>query len=102
MEGSRLVAKQKPKLNPIGDVLSPETAFIQASNILDVAAEMAVEQRDIEGLSKIAAVYMEIASRLMVVQEDGEEEDDDEDYTTNPIGFAPVVMTVKEVEDKDE
>lgn len=95
------MTKAKPKFNPIGDVLSPETAFIQASNILDLAAEMAFEHKDIEGLSKIAAVYMEMGSRLMVVQEDDEEEDDD-DCNSNPIGFAPVVMSVKEVEDKDE
>lgn len=79
----------KVKFEPIGDIVSPQTAILQASLYLDLAAQIAVENRDVEGLIGAAATYAEIAARLMGP---GPEEDDDEDVgpsnSKNPVGFA--------------
>jgi hypothetical protein len=92
MEGKRLV--KKAKFEPIGDVLSPETAFIQAANALDVAGTLAIQHNDVEGISNVAALYIELATRLMG---GGDEEEDDEDVDHEalarkaPLGFSPAV-----------
>jgi hypothetical protein len=91
VEGSRLVAKKsKLEFEPITEILSPETAFVQTSNILDIAAQIATERQDVENLINIAAVYGELASRMMSprIEEDDEEEEYDESGK-QPIGFSP-------------
>lgn len=84
----------KAKFAPIGDILSPETAFIQAANALDVAGMLAIKQDDVEGMSNVAALYIELGTRLM--GGNAEEEDDDEDDVDEsalarkvPLGFSP-------------
>jgi hypothetical protein len=96
MEGKGLV--KKAKFEPIGDILSPETAFIQAANALDVAGTMAIQRQDIEQISNVAALYIELATRLMggVEEEETESEDDEEvDHEALarkvPLGFSPMV-----------
>lgn len=100
MEGSRLVAKDK--FEPIGDEVSAATAFIQASNALDLAGKYAVEVKDIEGLNTIASLYIELGTRLL--GEAGDDDDDDEiDHEALsrkiPLGFnPPSVIPVEESE----
>lgn len=79
-----MVAKRGTKYSEIGEVLSPETAFIQASCALDVAAFIAEENRDVETLVQIAQTYVGIAERLMPHSHD---DDDDEDESKQPFGF---------------
>jgi len=100
-----MVARKKiPEIEPIGDTISPESALIQASNILDVAAMMAAEARDVEGLATVAALYMEMGIKLIT---DGPGSDDDEEEKPNkgPLGFVaeepPVIIPVDEGEEKD-
>jgi hypothetical protein len=104
MEGSRLVAKAR--FEPIGDVISPITAFIQASNALDVAAQLAIECKDIEGLNTVASLYIELGSRLIgTVEEDDEEDEVDHDALARkvPLGFnPPVVIPVEQPDDEQE
>jgi hypothetical protein len=84
----------KVKYEPIGDVLSPQTAFLQASLYLDLAAQIAVENRDVEGLIGCSATYAEIATRLMGPgpHEEDEEEDIGPSAAKNPLGFGPAVI----------
>lgn len=82
--------------DPIGDEVSKSTALIQAAAALDVATNLAVESRDIESLSSLSCIWMELAARLAnggIPPEhgfydpngSGEDEEDDEG---NPIGFT--------------
>lgn len=94
---------KKAKFEPIGDILSPETAFIQASNALDVAGQFAQESKDVEGLNTVASLYIELAARLMHSSEDEDEEDEDVDQEALdrkiPLGFnPPVIVPVQEQE----
>lgn len=90
MEGSRLVAK-KLKFEPITEILSPATAFVQTSNLLDIAAQIATERQDVESLINIAAVYSDLAVNMMGgrMQNEEDDEDDYDESEKQPIGFSP-------------
>lgn len=94
-----------PKVEPIGDILSPQSAFIQASNILDLATHFAIETKSIEGLTHIASVYADIGTMLIQTAGGMDEEDPDfDDSGKQPLGFRPTIVPV-EVEEgivKDE
>ncbi len=102
MEGSGLV--NKLKFTPITEVVSPNSVFVQTSNILDIAASIAYAKEDVESLINIAAVYAELGSRLVGYSNQGDdEEEEDEDYEKHPLGFSPpVVIEPTEVEMNDE
>lgn len=82
----------KAKFEPIGDILSPEVAFVQAAKALDVAGMIAQRREDVEGLSNVAALYIELSTRMMG---GGSEEEEDEhiDHEAlarkQPLGFMP-------------
>lgn len=99
----------KAKFEPIGDVLSPETAFIQAANALDVAATMAIARQDVEGIQNVAALYIELGTRLMGPGPEEEEEEEEVDHEALerkiPLGFSPFVVPEiipAETENEDE
>lgn len=96
MEGDRLV--KKAKFEPIGDILSPETAFIQAANALDVAGAMAIQHNDVEGISNVAALYLELATRLMGGNGEEEEHDHEDEEEKPQFGFSANVVEPEEVE----
>jgi hypothetical protein len=89
MEGSGLVTKAK--FEPIGDILSPEVAFVQAARALDVAGMLAQRREDIEGLANVAALYIELSGRMMGGAPDDEDEEVDHEALARkrPLGFAP-------------
>lgn len=103
MEGSRLVKKVAAKFEPIGEILSPETAFIQASNALDVAGAFAQEAKDIEGLNTVASLYIELAARLMHASEEEEEEETDEEALSKkiPLGYKPQVIVPEQEKEQE-
>lgn len=89
-----MVAKKAPEFptyTPIGDEISMGSAFVQAAIALDLAGKYAAETQNIEQLTNIAAVWMEMGSRLNPQGSDEDElEEGDvaggtEDY---PLGFA--------------
>lgn len=92
---------KRAKFEPIGDILSPETAFIQAANALDVAGTLAVQRQDIEQISNVAALYIELATRLMGGGEEETEEDDEVDHEAlarkAPLGFSPAAVEQPEI-----
>lgn len=96
-----MVAKKKPvKYTEIGDELSVQTAFIQASCALDVAAFIAEENRDVKGLLSVAQTYVALGERLH-----GEFPDSDEEEKA-PFGFSTCAIASEihdpEIEDVDE
>lgn len=97
-----MVAKKQPKYEPIGDFLSTESAWVQAAHALDLAGEFAVESRDIPQLTQVAAMYIELGSRMAAPEEEDEEEEE-HDLTSQPAGFVlpePKEEPVKEIEVK--
>jgi len=93
----------KAKFTPIGNILSSEVAFVQAATALDVAGMFAQERHDVEGMSKVASLYIELGVKMMAPGI-GEEEDEEELDRKVPLGFSPppAVTPVKEVELEDE
>ena len=89
-----MVAKMKnmPPYEAFGDTLSPSVSYLQAGAVLDIAAEFAVDSRDIEQLTTIAALWVQLGERLMSghAEEDDTEDNDVELDSTprNPIGFT--------------
>jgi hypothetical protein len=100
MEGSGLVAKVK--YTPLGDTLSTETAFVQAALALDVAAQFAVDCKDVGGLNNVAALYIELGNNLARMVEGEDEEDEEIDHEALerkiPLGFRPVGPEIVPVE----
>lgn len=95
---------KRAKFEPIGEILSPETAFVQAANALDVAGMLAVKQDDVEGISNVAALYIELATRLMggVPDEEEEEEVDHEALARKvPLGFRPFLDVEEIIPDEE-
>lgn len=92
---------KRAKFEPIGEILSPETAFVQAANALDVAGMLAVKQDDVEGISNVAALYIELATRLMGGVPDEEEDDEEIDHEALarkvPLGFRPCLEEEEEI-----
>lgn len=89
----------KPKFEAIGDILSPESAFVQASMALDVAGYIAQRTEDVEGLTTVAALYISLADKLMTGPEGEELEEVKEAADKQPLGFSPrVVPEVQPVE----
>lgn len=89
----------KPKFEAIGDILSPESAFVQASMALDVAGYIAQRTEDVEGLTTVAALYISLADKLMTGPEGEELEEVKEPADKQPLGFSPrVVPEVQPVE----
>lgn len=97
-------AKTFPEYTPIGDEISVASAYVQAAIALDVAAQFAQENRDSEALTQIAAVWMEMGSRLN--PEDSEEELEEGDLSGGiddyPLGFAPPDVDAEIKRKRDE
>lgn len=81
----------KAKFAPIGELINYATAFEQAASALDVAGAIAQDNKDVEGLSNVAALYIELGVRLMGPGPEMEDEDVEE---KQPLGFRPPVTIV--------
>jgi hypothetical protein len=82
----------KVKYTPIGDAISPESTFVQAAIALDVAAQFAVESRDIEGMNKTAELWIEMAKALMEIEDD----ESGPPTSREPVGFQQIIKTEEE------
>jgi hypothetical protein len=81
----------KIKYTPIGDAISPEATIVQAAIALDVAAQWAVESRNIEQMNNVALGWTELSKVLMSI---------DEDESTPPVDKEPVGF--RKIEAKEE
>lgn len=50
--------------SPLKDTLCIESALAQSAHVLDLAAKVAVESRDVEGLMKVAQGWAELTKGL--------------------------------------
>jgi hypothetical protein len=102
-----LVAKKKmPAYEAFGNELSPAVSFLQAAALLDLCAELALEVKDIETISGLAIIWMQLGDRLMGPPQGSEKEDDDEptelgSEPRQPVGFASA-NTMKEIEVEED
>lgn len=69
---------------PLRDELCIETALAQSAHVLDLAAKMAVESRDVEGLMKVAQGWAELTRGL---ENKKNEEARDTDEKKMKVGF---------------
>lgn len=84
----------KARFEPLGDILSPETAWVQASSLLDVAAQFAIKKEDTEALIGIADIYASLGSKLLAASEI----EHDQEEEGKPFGFRSSVDDDKELE----
>lgn len=79
-------------------VLGAGTAYVQAAQALDVAAESAVQSGDRDTLTTVAALWIKIAESLL--DDDAPEEGEEEHHEScGPAGF---MVPVREEEDGTE
>lgn len=103
-----MVAKknQIPPYEAFGNELSPAVSFLQAANLLDITAGLAVESRDTETLLNVSAMWMKLAEELMGPRQQSSNEEDEEptelaSTPRQPVGFASAVQPL-ELEEEDE
>ena len=85
-----MVAKKAPEFpayTPIGEEISMGSAFVQAAIALDLAGKYAAERQDVEQLTSIAAVWMEMGSRLNPQGSDDEDMDEEDLVSESTLGF---------------
>lgn len=73
----------KLRYTVIGDAISPEATIVQAAIALDVAAQWAVESKNIEQMNNVALGWTELSKVLMAI----EEEPEGPSTERNPLGF---------------
>lgn len=87
---------KKPKFEGVDDELNFQTAFVAASNLLDLAGWHAAKNDDTETLTTVAAMYIKLGEILMQPVhghfESDEEEDEDEGGEVVQFGFTPTVV----------
>lgn len=80
-----MTAKKQFNYRAFGEELSTEVALLQAASILDIAAKLAIEQREIERLETLAVLWMELGERMTG---DEDEENGNGQGETWSIGFT--------------
>jgi len=93
-----------PAVKPTGNVLSYEVAYSQAVTALDKAAEWAVQSKNIDALTTIASLWVQMGNSLLenTQPDDKDDEEDESDLDSEPrypMGFSP---NTKEEELEDE
>lgn len=74
----------KVKYTPIGDAISPQATIVQAAIALDVAAQWAVQKKNIKQMNNVALGWTELSKVLLGL----EEEDESPPTDRNPVGFV--------------
>lgn len=101
-----MVAKKKPtfaEYEPMGSELTNLVAYKQAATALDRAGMYADETKDVEQLTQIAVVWLEIATRLTGNEEEYEEEEGEVDLSGEfPLGFASPEVDAEVKRKKEE
>lgn len=72
---------KKKKYTPLDDVLSVDTALLQASSLLDIAAVRAVANDDIVGMKKVAHSWVELGAVIHQLSQPVVEEEETEEHT---------------------
>lgn len=90
---------ERPFYQTIGDIVSPGTAYSQAASLLDMAAIIAVESGDPEGLGSVAHQWMEMAVLMQGGKAEQGDEPEESFTETKVIGFGTKEM--REVAEDD-
>lgn len=94
-----------PAVKPTGALLNYEVAYSQAVTALDKAAEWAVQSKNIDALTTIAGLWVQMGDSLLehtTSTNDNDEDEDESDLDSEPrypMGFSP---NMKEEELEDE
>jgi hypothetical protein len=94
---------------PTKKFIGVETGFIQAAQMLDVAAQHAIASRNVEAMVDVADSWVNMSLAMNTVIEKPEEmEDDDEDESGSrhdrgaPVGFGVTAKDIKEYHDNNK
>ena len=96
---------KKNRYKPTGKFIGIDTGFVQAANLLDMAAMQAVERGDVSAMTEIAEKWMDMSVAMKAVmmphKEDEAEEEDESapgirERKTGPVGFTATVEEMKE------
>jgi len=97
-------AKYKLTKNYIG----MDTGFIQAAQMLDVAAQKAIATNNIEAMVDVADSWVNMSLAMKTVLDPPEEvEDEDEESGSrhakgSPVGFGVTAQDIKEYHDRNK
>lgn len=83
------MAGKRNKYKPLKNVLSIDTALVQASSLLDMAAQQAIDDGDIRGMRKTAHSWLEMSAVMHQLSQAAEpdEEEETEVLSETQIGF---------------
>ena len=88
---------------PLGDELTFEQALVQASQTFDLAATIALENRDTDRLLEVGTTWVKLADFMVALSEHEEKKALDEKPERDfPIGFSATVNEEKEEDVRDE
>jgi hypothetical protein len=88
--------KKKPSYTPLSDTLSTDLSLIQASTLLDLAAQQAIQDGDINAMRQTARSWLEVGSVISGISQSmvENEREQTELHSDTRIGFrGPEVDT---------
>ena len=103
MSNKNKQAKYKPTKNYIG----MDTGFIQAAQMLDVAAQSAITTGNVEAMVEIADSWVNMSIAMKTVLDPPEEVDDEDDESGSrhakgsPVGFGVTSKDIMEYHDRN-
>jgi hypothetical protein len=104
-----LSKKNKPaKYRITKNVIGIDTGFIQASMMLDIAAQKAIATGDTEAMVSVADSWVGLSVAMKEVLDAPEEVDDEDDEAGSrhdkgsPIGFGVTAKDIKEYHDRNK
>lgn len=98
------MAKAK-KYKPLKDFLSVDTTLIQASSLLDIAAQQAIDDGDIKSMKSVARSWLELGAVMNQFATAAEEEETEEQHDVTSqveLGFRPPAVVEEDEEEYEE
>lgn len=97
---------KKYKFFPLedGDKISPSIAITSAVQLLDLAAEIAVDAKDVDKMLKVSDKWLDFGERLAEYPgvEDEDDEEESESEITKGFGFVRDEKSIMEVAEGDD
>lgn len=97
------MAKPK-KYKPLKDFLSVDTTLIQASSLLDIAAQKAIDDGDIKNMKSVARSWLELGAVMNQLASPEEEEVEEQHDVTSQVelGFRHPPAVEEDEEEYEE
>lgn len=94
---------KRRKYKPLKNILSIDAALLQASSLLDIAAQQAVAEGDMRAMRKAAHSWVEVSAVMHQLSQVEEQEEVEQHEVVSRIGFAPPPeITDEEVDEWEE